>query len=56
MIRASVKRSGQSFAAGLETKAKAIALATAEIRLRKQNGLASYWRIPRLLWPLFTKG
>jgi hypothetical protein len=43
------------FARRLARKARALAAAFAEARLRERRGDAARWRRPALLWPLFTR-
>lgn len=44
------------FVRALETKARSLAEARGENRLRASRKDANRWRIPALLWPLFAKG
>ncbi|MCB5425226.1 hypothetical protein H0274_08155 [Altererythrobacter sp. CC-YST694] len=54
MIRASL--STRSLAARLGAKATILAQAAAENRQRTRRADPLRWRLPRLLWPLITKG
>lgn len=44
------------FVRALEAKARKLAEAHGEDRLRARRNDESRWRIPALLWPLFAKG
>jgi len=44
-----------SFAARLANRARLLAEAEAETRLRSQRADSSRWRNARLLWPLFSR-
>ena len=46
----------QHLAASLTRKARRLAKAEAETRLREQQQDAGRWRSAHLLWPLFGKG
>ncbi|KPL68933.1 hypothetical protein SZ64_12985 [Erythrobacter sp. SG61-1L] len=54
MIRASL--STRTLTAKLTAKAARIAAAAAENGLRARRADPLRWRLPRLLWPLITKG
>jgi hypothetical protein len=54
MISATSEPRPQGFAAHLAAKAKALAQARAEARLRQAKEDPRRWRTARLLWPLFT--
>jgi len=41
--------------ARLATRAEALGRAHAEARLRRRRGDPLRWRLPGLLWPLFTR-
>lgn len=56
MIAAKQVGSGARFAARLADKARQLAEAKAEERVRARRGEARRWRLARLLWPVFTKG
>lgn len=44
------------FVRALEAKARKLAEAHGEDRLRAHRNDANRWRLPSLLWPLFAKG
>ncbi|MBO9499864.1 MAG: hypothetical protein J7483_10455 [Novosphingobium sp.] len=46
---------GARFAVRLAEKARALAAARAEARLRERRGDARRWRLARLLWPNFKE-
>ncbi len=54
MIRAQL--SARNLAARLAAKAAILASSAAENRLRARRTDPMRWRLPRLIWPLFTKG
>lgn len=56
MIAAKIARANASFTARLARHAALIAQAHGEMQLRRQRRDDARWRLPRLLWPLFTKG
>jgi len=56
LIEAKAAPDGRGLAARLAARASAIALAAAESRLRATRDDPARWRLPRLLWPQFTKG
>lgn len=54
MIRASL--STRTLVSRLAAKAATLATAAAENRLRARRADPLRWRLPRLLWPLLSKG
>ena len=56
MIEVRITPDPRSLAGRLALRASARAAALAEERLRAARADPSRWRLPRLLWPLFTKG
>ena len=54
MIEATTKARA-SFAARLARRARLLAEASAEARLRSRRGDSARWRNARLLWPLFSR-
>ena len=54
LLRAEASPSRSAFAARLAAKARRLALAHAENRLRARRKDGARWRQARLLWPLFA--
>jgi len=56
VIRARVRPESSGFAARLTAKARMLAEARGENAVRARRNDPHRWRLPRLLWPIFTKG
>lgn len=56
MIEAKIARANAAFTARLARRARLIAQAHGEMQVRSLHRDTARWRMPRLLWPLFTKG